>query len=68
MSAKTIHTFIVVMAVVLLGISAFAVELRLSDLTQEALKNSPEIKASLSKIEAARYRVPQAKSLPDPMF
>ena len=56
------------MAIFLLGTSAVAQELRLSDLTQEALRNSPEIQASLSKIEAARYRVPQAKSLPDPML
>jgi outer membrane protein TolC len=52
----------------LLGTSVFAEELKLSNLTEEALQNSPEIKASLSKIEAARYRVPQATSLPDPMF
>jgi len=56
------------MAFFLLGTSAFAEELKLSDLTEEALKNSPEIQASLSKIEAARYRVSQAKSLPDPML
>ena len=56
------------MAFFLLGTSAFAQELKLSDLTEEALKNSPEIQASLSKIEAARYRIPQAKSLPDPML
>jgi outer membrane protein TolC len=68
MSAETLRTFIFVMAVFLLGTSAFAGELRLSDLTEEALKNSPEIQASLSKIEAARYRVPQARNLPDPMF
>ena len=68
MSVKTIRTFIFAMAVFLLGTSAFAQELRLSDLIEEALKNNPEIKASLSKIEAARYRVPQAASLPDPTF
>jgi len=53
------------MAVFLLGTSAFAQELKLSGLIEEALKNSPEIKASLSKIEAARYRIPQATSLPE---
>jgi len=68
MSVKTIHTFILAITFFLLGASAFAGELKISDLTQEALKNSPEIQASLSKIEAARYRVPQARSLPDPMF
>ena len=68
MSVKTIYTFILAIAFFLLGASAFAGELKISDLTQEALKNSPEIQASLSKIEAARYRIPQAKSLPDPML
>lgn len=68
MSVKTTHIFVFTIAVFLLGTSAFAQDLRLSDLTQEALKNSPEIQASLSKIGAARYRVPQAASLPDPMF
>jgi outer membrane protein TolC len=67
-SAKTIQVSIFVLAVFLLDTSVFAQELRLSDLMQEALHNSPEIQASLSKIEAARYRVPQATSLPDPMF
>ncbi|MEN6421516.1 MAG: TolC family protein [Smithella sp.] len=62
------HKFIFFVAVLLLGTSAFAEELRLPDLMEEALRNSPEIKASLSKIEAARYRIPQARSLPDPMF
>jgi cobalt-zinc-cadmium efflux system outer membrane protein len=68
MSAKTQHTFILALVVFLLGTSAVAQELKLSDLMEEALKNSPEILASQAKIEAARYRVPQAKSLPDPMF
>ncbi len=66
MSAKTIRTFIIAMTVLLLGMSAFAQELKLSNLMEEALKNSPEIQASLSKIEAARFRAPQAASLPDP--
>jgi outer membrane protein TolC len=68
MSAKTQRTFILTLMVFLLGTPAYAQELKLSDLVEEALKNSPEILASQAKIEAARYRVPQAKSLPDPMF
>jgi outer membrane protein TolC len=67
MSVKTTHIFVFTIAVFLLGTSSFAQDLRLFDLTQEALKNSPEIRASLSKIEAARYRITQATSLPDPM-
>ncbi len=40
----------------------------LDGLVDEALKNSPEIKASQARIEAARLKVPQAGSLPDPML
>ncbi|HPD56316.1 MAG TPA: TolC family protein [Smithellaceae bacterium] len=40
----------------------------LDGLIKEALKNSPEIQASASRLEAAYLRVPQAGSLPDPMF
>lgn len=40
----------------------------LNGLIDEALKNSPEIQASQARIEAARYKIPQAGSLPDPMF
>jgi cobalt-zinc-cadmium efflux system outer membrane protein len=40
----------------------------LDGLVDEALKNSPEIQASQERIEAARLRIPQVKSLPDPMF
>jgi cobalt-zinc-cadmium efflux system outer membrane protein len=40
----------------------------LTGLIDEALKNSPEIQASQARIEAARLRIPQSGSLPDPMF
>ncbi len=43
-------------------------DLRLADLIQEVLKNSPEVLSSLSRTQAAAYRIPQAGSLPDPMF
>jgi len=39
----------------------------LDDLIAEGLRNSPEIQAAKSRADAAGYRVPQAKSLPDPM-
>lgn len=52
----------------LVGTSASAQELKLSDLVDEALKNNPDIRASQARIEAAKYRIPQSKSLPDPMF
>jgi outer membrane protein TolC len=68
MSAKNLKTFIFTLAIFLLGISAFAQEVKLSDLVEEALKNNPEILASQAKIEAARYRIPQVKNIPDPMF
>lgn len=40
----------------------------LDGLIAETLKNSPEIKASQARIEAARLRITQAGSLPDPMI
>ena len=40
----------------------------LTGLVDEALKNSPEIQASQARIEAARLRIPQSGSLPDPTF
>jgi outer membrane protein TolC len=47
---------------------AFAGELQLRDLIAEALKNSPEVLASEARVSASKYRIPQATSLPDPMF
>ncbi len=49
-------------------LSASADDLRLQDLIQEALKNSPEIHAFASRAQAAQHRIPQAGSLPDPMI
>ncbi len=43
-------------------------DLRLQDLIDEALKNSPEILASQYRTAASTYRIPQAMSLPDPLF
>jgi outer membrane protein, heavy metal efflux system len=42
--------------------------LSLNLLIEEALKNSPELLVSESRVSASNYRIPQAKSLPDPMF
>ncbi|MEN6420845.1 MAG: TolC family protein [Smithella sp.] len=40
----------------------------LDGLIDEALKNSPEIQAAQARLAAARLRIPQSGSLPDPMF
>ncbi len=47
---------------------AFAEELDLQSLIDEALKNNYEILVAEAKINASKFRIPQAKSLPDPMF
>ena len=39
----------------------------LDELIAEGLRNSPEIQAARLRADAAGYRIPQAKSLPDPM-
>jgi cobalt-zinc-cadmium efflux system outer membrane protein len=67
-SAKYPKSLIFVIIALLLGTSASAQELKLSDLVDEALRNNPDIRASQSRIEASRHRIPQSKSLPDPMF
>ncbi|MEN6464303.1 MAG: TolC family protein [Syntrophaceae bacterium] len=57
-----------VVLAVFLGGTALGEEYQLQDLVNEALLNNPEVQASQARIEASRYRVPQARSLPDPMF
>ncbi len=52
----------------LLAGSVFAQDLKLDDLVDEALKNNPEIMAYGARVEVARQRLPQVKSLPDPML
>ncbi|MGD1075092.1 MAG: TolC family protein [Thermodesulfovibrionales bacterium] len=42
--------------------------LNLHELIMEALQNNHEILISESKISASGYRIPQVKSLPDPLF
>ena len=54
------------MAYLLMGAAAGANDATLRGLIAEALKNSPDIQASSARIEAAKFRVPQAGSLPDP--
>lgn len=48
--------------------SANGQELILSGLIDEALRNSPELLISETKVAASGFKIPQAKSLPDPMF
>lgn len=47
---------------------AFAEELNLQSLIDEALKNNYEILSAEAKINASKFRIPQAKSLSDPML
>jgi outer membrane protein, heavy metal efflux system len=47
---------------------ASAGEVGLQGLIGEALNKNPEILAAEARMRAAGYRVPQARSLPDPMF
>ncbi len=48
--------------------NAFAGELNLQNLIDEALKNNPEILVAEYRFNASKFRVPQIQSLPDPMF
>jgi len=49
-------------------VPAFAEELKLQPLIDEALENNHELLMLESRQSASRFRVPQAESLPDPMF
>ena len=67
-SANWWQTVIFALVMFLLGTSAAAQDLKLFDLIDEALKSNPDIRASQAKIEAAKHRIPQSKSLPDPLL
>jgi outer membrane protein, heavy metal efflux system len=68
------RVFIIVMVLIVLSTLYLPLRaeesesLRLDDLIQQALKNSPDLLVSESRVQASRYRIPQAKALPDPMF
>ncbi|MBI5739370.1 MAG: TolC family protein [Nitrospirae bacterium] len=47
---------------------SFADELKLQELIDEALRNNQAVIVSETKEKSAAYRIPQAQSLPDPMF
>jgi outer membrane protein, heavy metal efflux system len=66
MSAKIPGLFILILSF-FAPCTILAADLELSSLLEEALKNNPDILASQARIEAAGYRIPQSKSLPDPM-
>jgi outer membrane protein, heavy metal efflux system len=68
MSSKLIKKGLILVAVLLLGAAPGSNDAVLNGLIDEALKNSPDIRSSLARIEAAKYRIPQAKSLPDPQI
>jgi outer membrane protein, heavy metal efflux system len=60
--------YLVLFGALMLASSAFADDLKLTDLVEEALKNNPSILASGFGIEGTRQRIPQAQSLPDPQI
>ena len=58
---------------ILLGLSSHSLAgekatLSLEAVLKEAIKNNPRIRAAREKWEAAKEKIPQARSLPDPMF
>ncbi len=73
---------ILIATIVLLGISSFVLAesktlsgqvdfsetLNRKKLIIEALTNNPKIKAFESKVDSSKFKIPQAKSLPDPYF
>ncbi len=69
MSVRPRAAAVFLMTVFLLAAAKLcAQEAVLEDWIEEALRNNPEIRASQSGVEAAKYRIPQARALADPMF
>ena len=67
-SSRFLKVWLLFSGVFLLAASPVHSDPFLGGLIEEALKNSPEIQASQARIEAARFRIPQSGSLPDPLF
>ena len=72
---RGITTGLIILALLVAGLSALGpVESRaeeslsLDELVAEGLEKSPEILAAQARARAAGFRIPQAGSLPDPMF
>ncbi len=67
---KTISLIIISCFFCLFVPSVYALDkdLSLRELIDYALKNSPEVLAAEARTAASEFRIPQAKSLPDPMF
>ena len=63
-----IKILLIVFTIMLYGSVGFCQQITdLSSLIEEALKNNPEVQAAREKWEAAKFRVPQASALPDPV-
>jgi outer membrane protein TolC len=65
--SRTLSTLLAFLVIGLAAPAAFAAELTLRDLVEEALKNNRDIRAAERRVEAYRQKIPQAGSLPDPM-
>ena len=55
-------------SIMLFATKVQAEDLNLQQLIDEALRNSPDLQASRSRTSASEYRIPQATTLPDPIF
>ena len=67
-SLRLLRIFLYLICFLSISCSAFAEELDLQLLIDAALRNNREMLAAQSRVGAYTYRIPQAGSLPDPMF
>lgn len=65
--SRILSALLAFFAIGLAASAAFAAEITLRDLVEEALKNNRDIRAAEQRVEAYRQKIPQAGSLPDPM-
>ncbi len=61
-------TYALLMICILLTSPLFAGELTLQELIDEALKNNHEVLMLEARESVSKFKIPQAESLPDPMF
>ena len=65
---STIFLLLIAVSCQLSASFAYAEDLKLQDLIDEALKNNHDLILSGLKVSTSKYKIPQVQSFPDPMF
>lgn len=66
--SRLFRTLIIIIGFLIFPNPSYAKDLNLSELVDLAIKNNPEIKQLQQKYQASLFKIPQEKSLEDPML